>query len=291
LSGTPTSLSRTLNKPTLSHKPPTDPQTLAQRVRLHALHMTSKGRSSHIGSVLSCADILATLYGRVMRIRPSEPRWIDRDRFIMSKGHAGAGVYATLAECGFFPVERLEEHCRNGSVLCGHVAAHGVPGVEFSTGSLGHGLPVGVGMAYALNAKRSTSRTFVLLSDGELDEGSNWEAMLFAAHHRLSGLCGIIDYNKIQSLAPVADTLGLEPLADKLRAFGWTVRECNGHDHADIETALQAPLGHAPLMIIAHTVKGRGVSFMEHSVLWHYRSPQGDELAAALAELGGSTHA
>ncbi len=267
-----------------------DPNVLAHRIRLHAVRMTSRGRSSHVGSVLSCADILATLYGSVMRIRPSEPRWEGRDRFVMSKGHAGAGVYAALAEVGFLPVERLEEHCRNGSTLCGHVATHGVPGVEFSTGSLGHGLPVATGMAYALKARHSSSRVFVLLSDGELDEGSNWEAMLFAAHHRLKGLCGIVDYNKIQSLASVADTIALEPLADKFRAFGWTVRECDGHDCDSLETALR-PSEDLPIMVIAHTVKGRGVSFMENSVLWHYRSPQGNELAAALAELEGIGHA
>ncbi len=267
------------------------PSQLAQRIRLHAVRMTSKGRTSHVGSVLSCADILATLYGRVMTVRAVEPRWDGRDRFIMSKGHAGAGVYATLAELGFFPIERLEEHCQNGSVLCGHIAAHGVPGVEFSTGSLGHGLPVAAGMAYALKVRGSSSRTFVLLSDGELDEGSNWEAILFAAHHRLSGLCGIVDYNKIQSLATVADTLGLEPLAEKFRAFGWTVRECDGHDHAAIEVAMQSSSESGPVMVIAHTVKGRGVKFMEHSVLWHYRSPQGEELAAAIAELEAAGHA
>ena len=266
-------------------------EELALRIRRHAVHMTSRGRSSHVGSVLSCADILATLYGRIMRVRPAEPAWPARDRFIMSKGHAGAGVYAVLAELGFFPVERLETHCQNGSTLCGHVATHGIPGVEFSTGSLGHGLPVAAGMAYAIKARAQACRTFVLLSDGELDEGSNWEAFLFGAHHRLAGLCAIIDYNGIQSLAPVSETLGLEPLADKLRAFGWEVRTCDGHDHDALGQALAPATASAPVVVIAHTVKGRGVSFMEHSVLWHYRSPQGDELAAALAELEGSRHA
>jgi len=268
-----------------------DPRALAQRVRIHAVNMTSRGRSSHIGSVLSCADILATLYARTMRYRTSDPTWADRDRFVMSKGHAGAGVYAVLAEVGFFPVSRLEEHCQNGTALCGHVAAHGVPGVEFSTGSLGHGLPVACGMAYALKARRSSSRTFVVLSDGELDEGSNWEAMLFAAHHRLNGLCGIIDYNKIQSLAPVSQTLALEPLADKFRSFGWEVRECDGHDHEALASELRPATGDVPVMLIAHTTKGKGISFMENSVLWHYRSPQGAEFLAAIAELERANHA
>jgi len=268
-----------------------DSRQLAHSIRLHAVNMTSRGRSSHVGSVLSCADILAVLYSRVMRFRPADPRWAERDRFIMSKGHAGAGVYAALAELGFFPVSRLQEHCQNGTSMCGHVAAHGVPGVEFSTGSLGHGLPVACGIAYALRARDSASRAFALLSDGELDEGSNWEAMLFAAHHRLNGLSGIVDYNKIQSLAPVAETLGLEPLVDKFRSFGWEVRECDGHDHDSLESGLRPAAGGAPVMLIAHTTKGKGVSFMENSVLWHYRTPQGEEYAAAVQELGGAGHA
>jgi len=267
------------------------PADLALRIRHHALRMTSKGRSSHVGSVLSCADILATLYARVMRVRPSEPTWDRRDRFIMSKGHAGAGVYAVLAEMGYFPIERLDTHCQNGSPLCGHVAVHGIPGVQFSTGSLGHGLPVAAGIAYAIKARGEDCRTFVLLSDGELDEGSNWEAFLFASHHRLRGLCAVIDYNKIQSLAPCAETLNLEPLDAKFRAFGWEVRQCDGHDCTALEAALSPATGEAPVVVIAHTVKGRGVSFMEHSVLWHYRSPQGAELAAAVAELGGPSRA
>jgi transketolase len=271
--------------------PRLDPERLARRVRLHAVRMTAMGRSSHVGSVLSCADILATLYGAVMKYRPAEPKWEGRDRFVMSKGHAGAGVYATLAEVGFLSMQVLETHCQNGSTLCGHVSTHGIPGVEFSTGSLGHGLPVGTGMAYALQARMSPVRTFVLLSDGELDEGSNWEAFLFAAHHRLAGLCAIVDYNKIQSLAPVSETLGLEPLVDKLVAFGWEVRECDGHDHGALEAATRPSSAGRPVAVVAHTVKGRGVSFMENSVLWHYRSPQGDELAAALKELGDPRHA
>jgi len=268
-----------------------DPKDLALRIRKHAVRMTSLGRSSHVGSVLSCADILATLYARLMRVRPHEPLWPDRDRFIMSKGHAGAGLYATLAELGFFPIERLDTHCQNGSTLCGHVATHGIPGVDFSTGSLGHGLPVGAGIAYALKIRAATSRTFVLLSDGELDEGSNWEAFLFASHHQLSNICVIVDYNKIQSLAPVSETLGLEPLMDKFRAFGWEARECDGHDHKALERALAPASDRAPVVVLANTIKGCGVSFMQHSVLWHYRTPQGDEFMAAMAELEGTPNA
>jgi transketolase len=253
--------------------------------------MTSLGRSSHIGSVLSCADILAVLYAGALNVRPAEPRWPKRDRFVMSKGHAGAGLYAALAERGFFPLSRLDTHCQNGSNLCGHVAAHGVLGVEFSTGSLGHGLPVAAGMAFALRRGCPTVRVFTLLSDGELDEGSNWEAFLFASHHRLAGLCAIVDYNKIQSLASVSETMALEPLREKLEAFGWEVRECNGHSHGELADALRPAAGPRPVIIVAHTVKGRGVTFMENSVLWHYRSPQGDELLAAMAELDRLEHA
>lgn len=265
-----------------------DTEELARRIRRHAVRMTSLRGSSHVGSVLSMADLLAVLYGEVLRIDPARPDWPDRDRFILSKGHAGAGVYAVLAERGFFPVTRLEQHCGDGSDLCGHVSHKNIPGVELSTGSLGHGLPVGAGMAYGAKLDGRTFRVVVLLSDGECDEGSNWEAILFAAHHGLDNLVAVVDYNKIQSLGPVAETLQLEPFGEKWRSFGWGVAEVDGHDHR----ALRNVFGRLPLLdgrpscVIAHTVKGKGVSFMEHSVLWHYRSPRGEELAAALRELG-----
>lgn len=264
-----------------------DTRELARRIRLHAVKMTSRGGSSHVGAILSMADIVAVLYGDVLTVDPQEPRRPDRDRFILSKGHAGAGVYAALAESGFFPIEKLKTHYQDGSDLSGHVSHKGIPGVELSTGSLGHGLPVGTGMAYAGKLKGASHRVFVLLSDGECDEGSNWEAILFAAHHKLDNLVVVIDYNKIQSLAPVADTLALEPFADKWRSFGWEVREADGHDHPQLRRAFAPP--HAgsgqPTCVIAHTTKGKGVSFMENTVLWHYRTARGEELAAALAEL------
>ena len=249
--------------------------------------MTSGGGSAHVGSVFSMADILAVLYGSILRVDPANPKWEKRDRFILSKGHAGAGVYAVLAERGFFPVEKLATHYRDGSDLSGHVSHKGVPGVELSTGSLGHGLPVGAGMAYAAKLDAAPHRVFVLLSDGECDEGSNWEAILFASHHRLDNLVVIVDYNKVQSLKPGRDTLGLEPFADKWRSFGWSVAEVNGHDHDQLQDALQSVPRAAgqPTCVIAHTVKGKGVSFMEHSVLWHYRTARGEEFAAAEKEL------
>ncbi|MDQ8199787.1 transketolase [Pelagicoccus enzymogenes] len=264
-----------------------DTRQLANRIRTHCVQMTSRGGSSHVGAGLSIADILAVLYGKVMHVSPNAPQDPARDRFILSKGHAGAAVYATLAECGFFPVEKLHTHYQNGSDLSGHVSHKGIPGVEFSTGSLGHGLGVMAGMALAGKRDGASRHHFALLSDGECDEGSNWEAILFAAHHKLDNLTAVIDYNKIQSLAPVAETLALEPFAAKWRSFGWDVLECDGHNHDELEAMLSQSknCSGSPTVVIAHTTKGKGVSFMENTVLWHYRTAQGEELEAALEEL------
>jgi transketolase len=250
--------------------------------------MTSQGGSSHIGAVFSMADILAVLYGKVLRVDPKEPKHPDRDRFILSKGHAGAGVYAALAECGFLSTDSLLLHYANGSVFSGHVSHKGVPGVELSTGSLGHGLGIGAGMAYAARIAGKNHRVFVLMSDGECDEGSNWEAIHFAGHHRLGQLIAVVDYNKIQSLKGTEETLGLEPFAAKWRSFRWEVVELDGHDHAALGTILGARrlASTTPLCVIAHTIKGKGVSFMENTVLWHYRTAKGAELEDALRELG-----
>jgi transketolase len=259
---------------------------LARRIRKHALRMTSGGGSSHIGAVFSMADLVAVLYAEVMNVDPKNPRWAERDRFILSKGHAGAGIYAALAECGFFPLEKLDTHYRDGSLLSGHVSHKGIPGVEFSTGSLGHGLPVGAGMAYGASLDGAAHRVFVVLSDGECDEGSNWEAILFAAHHKLRNLVAIVDYNKIQSLAKVEDTIALEPFVDKWVSFGWEVREVDGHDHVQLRQVLSTPSqSRKPVCVIAHTIKGKGVSFMEGTVLWHYRTARGEEYDRALQEL------
>jgi transketolase len=264
-----------------------DSVSLAKRIRLHALRMTSLGGTSHIGSVFSMADVLAVLYAGVLRIDPKRPDWPERDRFILAKGHAGAGVYAALAERGFFDVAMLDRHGQDGSLLSGHVSHKGVPGVEFSTGSLGHGLPVATGMALAAKRGGHDHRVFCLMSDGECDEGSNWEAILFAAHHRLANLVATVDYNKIQSLAPVSDTLALEPFADKWLSFGWTVREVDGHDHIAMRRLFEdVPFEQdRPSCVIAHTTKGKGVSFMQNTVLWHYRTARGEEYEAARREL------
>lgn len=264
-----------------------DTNGLALAIRRLAVRMTHLGQSSHIGSILSIADILAVLYGMELRVDPSRPDWEERDRFILSKGHAGAGVYAALAETGFFDPDTLDLHCADGSLLSGHVSHKGVPGVELSTGSLGHGLGVAAGMAYAGKLDKRDHRVVTLLSDGECDEGSVWEAAMFAAHHGLDNLVAIVDYNKIQSLNSISETLGLEPFADKWKSFGWSVTEADGHNHEELGQAFAGfANGDAPGCLIAHTTKGKGVSFMENSVLWHYRSPQGEEYSAALEELG-----
>lgn len=260
---------------------------LARAIRTDVITMTSRAKASHVGSGLSIADIVAVLYGAVLRHDPSDPSLPQRDRLILSKGHAGAAVYAALAESGYFATSRLQEHCADGFTLCGHLSHVGVPGVEFSTGSLGHGLSVASGLALAAKRRGDGSRVFAILSDGECDEGSTWEAAMFAAHHKLSGLVAVVDYNHLQSLTTISETLELEPFGDKWRAFGWSVREIDGHDHVALTAALSAaPVAEGkPLCVLAHTVKGKGVSFMENSVKWHYHHALGDELEAALAEV------
>lgn len=259
---------------------------LARRMRIHALNMVHRARASHIASALSICDIVAVLYGQVLHIDPAQPQFPSRDRFLLSKGHACVAIYAALAECGFIHTDDLKTYGQDGSMLMNHIS-HKVNGVEFSTGSLGHGLPFGVGKSLAAKRRGEAWKTFVLLSDGELGEGSNWEAILFAAHHRLDNLVAIIDYNKLQSLGTVDQTLRIEPLADKLTAFGWDVQAVDGHDHAALTTALNAAPWHVgkPSVVIAHTTKGKGVSYMENKVEWHYRPPNDQQLLQALHEL------
>jgi transketolase len=263
-------------------------RALATKIRRHVVQMTHRAKASHVGTSLSMADLLAVLYGGVLRVDPSNLAWPGRDRFVLSKGHGCAGLYAVLAERGFFPIARLAEFYQDGSRLAGHVTRAGVPGVEVSTGALGHGLSIACGMALASQRDRRRFRVFALLSDGECDEGATWEAALLAAHHRLDGLVAIVDYNKIQSLGAVKDVLDLEPLAAKWRAFGWAALEIDGHDVEEIGRALsEIPLTPGrPTCVVAHTVKGKGVSFMENQLLWHYRAPDATETARALAELG-----
>ncbi len=263
---------------------------LAKKIRKHVVIMANRGKCSHVGSALSIADLIAVLYGVSLKVYPEEPRHPHRDRFLLSKGHAGMAIYAALAEKGFFPLEKLKAHYRNGSDLSGHVSHKGIPGVELSTGSLGHGLNVGVGMALGAKLDQHLFRIVVLLSDGECDEGSNWEAILFAGHHKLDNLLAIVDYNKIQSLATTYETLNLEPFSEKWQSFGWSVREVDGHNHLELQDIFsKVPFEHGkPSVVIAHTTKGKGVSFMENAVLWHYRCPRGKEFEDAMKELEGS---
>ena len=267
-------------------------EELALRIRCRALEMVTRAKASHIGSALSITDIVAVLYGRVLRVDPAAPDDPERDRFILSKGHACVAVYAALAETGFIDPALLKTYGADGSSLMAHIS-HKVPGAEFSTGALGHGLPFGTGKALAAKRKAKDWRTIVLTSDGEWDEGSNWEAALFAAHHKLDNLLCIIDYNKLQSLTSIEATLRLEPLHSKFDAFGWAVQEIDGHDHQALTSALDRGSwpSDKPAMLIAHTIKGKGVSFMENRVEWHYRNPTPELLAQAIAEIEGTHHA
>lgn len=268
----------------------TNYQAFAIQIRAHVLKMIHNGRASHVGSSLSIADLLAVLYGGVLNVEASRPDWSDRDRFILSKGHGCAAVYATLAERGFFPKDWLDSYCQNGAHLFGHITSGSIPGVEASTGSLGHGLPIGCGMALAGKRQNRHYRVFAILGDGECDEGSTWEAALFAPHHHLDNLVAIVDYNKIQCIGRVEEVLNLDPLCEKWQAFGWAVREINGHDFEQIEKALLSiPFQPGrPSCIIAHTIKGKGVSFMENQIAWHFQCPNDEQLRKALDELGVS---
>ncbi len=263
---------------------------LMNNIRAQVLRMTHRAQSSHVGSSLSVVELLMVLYRDILHVDKDFLDWPDRDRFILSKGHACAALYAVLAERGFFPEAWLEHYCEDGAQLAGHITHVTVPGVEVSTGSLGHGLSIGCGMALAAKRDDRSYRVFVLLSDGECEEGSTWEAILFASHHRLDNIVAIVDYNKIQSLGTTKDVLDLEPLGAKWRAFGWVTREIDGHNCDEIAPILeQVPFQPGkPSCIIAHTIKGKGISFMENQVAWHYKSPNDEQLAQALKELGVS---
>ncbi|MDD3925868.1 MAG: transketolase [bacterium] len=260
---------------------------MAVKIRAHCLRMTHRGRSGHVGSMLSMADILAVLYTGILSVDPFNPGWEDRDRFILSKGHGGAAVYAALAERGFFPREWLDTYYLDNGKLSGHISHH-VPGVEFSTGSLGHGLPVAVGMAIAARHAGAGHRVICLVSDGDCNEGSTWEAVMMAAQHGLDNLTVIVDYNRVQALGKMEDVIEMEPFAGKLKDFGWAVREINGHDYAEIESnLLELPFEQGrPSWVLARTVKGKGVSWMEGTVACHYGAVSDEQLIQALKELG-----
>jgi transketolase len=267
------------------HEVATFARDLARRIRLADLQMIYGAQLGHIGGDFSVADILATLYGGVLDVNPFEPADPGRDRFILSKGHSAGALYATLAHCGFFPVAELDTFAQPLSPLNGHPNRTKVPGVETNTGPLGHGFPVAVGCALAAKLTGSASRTYVVLGDGELQEGSNWEAAMTASHYRLAQLTAIVDRNRLQQGARTEETKELEPLADKWTSFGWDVREVNGHDHSQLYAALTAERAERPVCVIANTVKGKGVSFMEDRVEWHHKVPSSEQVVAARAEL------
>ena len=261
-------------------------QHLAWKIRRHGVERTHLSGGSHLGAILSVADIMAVLYADVLRIDPKNADDENRDRFILSKGHAGAAVYAALAESGFFDVSELVTHYQNGSRLSGHVS-HYVPGVDLSTGSLGHGLPVGVGMAYSGLKSHKDYSVYVVLGDGECDEGSVWEAALFANHYGVNNITAIVDHNKMQSMDFCDKTLDLGDFEAKWESFGWNVVSINGNNHEELKTAFAKQFdNNKPKVIIANTIKGYGIPFMENDILWHYRFPHdGWEYDLAVNEL------
>ncbi|WP_109478983.1 transketolase [Paraburkholderia sp. C35] len=266
-----------------------DTASFANAVRLRALELCHLKRTSHIGGAFSVADILAVLYNEVLEVDPATTQSPTRDRLFYSKGHACTALYASLELRGFFDAEDLTQgFTADGSYFTSHVN-HRVPGIELSTGSLGHALGVACGTALAGLRRRLPYTVFTIVSDGELDEGSNWEAILFAAHQKLDNVVVVVDYNKIQSFGSVADVMNLEPLADKFRAFNWAVEEVDGHSIEDLSTTLlnaKTERAGKPKCVIAHTIKGKGVSFMEESLAWHYRSPSQTDYENARIELG-----
>lgn len=262
-------------------------EVLARRIRANILRMAHAGKTPHVASALSCADVVAALYFQVLRIDPAAPEDEGRDRFILSKGHGCMALYAALAERGFFPGELLDEYAREGGRLSEHPSRRCAPGVEATTGSLGHGLSLGAGLALAAQIRKQTHRVFVLLSDGECAEGSVWEAAIFASARALDNLVAVVDYNRWSAMDRTS--LYLEPLVEKWRAFGWSCVEVDGHDTgAIISTLSRLPLKPSrPSVVVAHTVKGKGVSFMEDDLEWHYRPPNDNDLKRALEEIEG----
>jgi transketolase len=258
---------------------------MARTVRRLDLGMIERAGLGHIGGDFSVTDILVTLYGAVLSVDPQNPQDPERDRFILSKGHSAGALYATLSVCGFFPEEELATFMAPLSALNGHPNRNKVPGVETNTGPLGHGFPVAVGHALAANLQGSPRRTFVVLGDGELQEGSNWEAAMTAAHYDLSALTAIVDRNRLQQGARTEETKRLEPLADKWRSFGFEVREIDGHDFEQLLDAIGTRGTDRPVCVIANTTKGKGVSFMEDRAEWHHKVPSAEQVQTAREEL------
>ena len=278
-----------LNAPNLTELPSVAQlKAIATRVRRSVVTLSHKGGTPHLGSGMSCTDILVAAYFNVLRIDPAKADDPARDRFILSKGHAAAALYATLALRGFFPEKTLDSYNVAGSKLPEHPSPRSLPGIEIGTGSLGHGLPIGIGIALACRMQGLPSRVVVCMSDGECNEGSVWEAALFAPAQKLENLTAVIDFNKWQATGRSCELMALEPLREKWQAFGWDAVEIDGHDLGALTRELAVTTPGKPRLVVAHTVKGKGVSFMEDDNNWHYRIPDDDEYARAMAELGGA---
>jgi transketolase len=260
---------------------------LASQLRYEVVKMTYEAKAAHLASSLSCIDIVTVLYEKILRLDAKQPESPGRDRFILSKGHAAAALYAILAHKGVIDESMLQTYGKKGSLLEEHPSPQ-IPGVEAATGSLGHGLPIGTGMALSAKIMKKGFRVFVLMSDGECNEGTVWEAAMFAAKKQLGNLCGIVDFNKWQATGRSQEVLALDPLVDKWKSFGWSVHEIDGHDHEQLEKTLDidSEQQDSPTMIVAHTVKGKGVSFMEDDNNWHYRTPTEEEVQQVKNELG-----
>ena len=260
----------------------------AREIRGRLVEVSHQSKTQHLGGSLSCVDILVAAYWTFLKLDPTKPNDPARDRFILSKGHAAPALYVTLAARGFISPEILDSFAKDGSVLEEHPSLGSVPGVEASTGSLGHGLPIGLGMALAAHINKQPYRVCVVMSDGECDEGSVWESALFAPMHHLDNLIVFIDYNKWQATGRSNEVMSLQSLVDKWKAFGWSAYEIDGHNMKElVEVFEKFPDGSGkPVAIIANTVKGKGVSFMEDDNNWHYRTPSAEEVLAAKKELG-----
>lgn len=264
-----------------------DYQSTSRKVRKSILKMAFQAQEGHVGSALSCVDILTVLYFEILNIDPKNPLSKNRDRLIFSKGHAAAALYAVLAKRGFFKESLLEKYCQDGSSIAGHSTRGSLPGIEATTGSLGHGFPMASGMAMALTRDDNKARVFVVISDGECDEGSTWESALFASHYKLDNLVVIVDYNKWQSYGKVKDVLDLEPFAEKWESFGFSVKEVNGHNFNQLEKVFsKLPFEkNKPSLVICHTTKGKGVSFLENTLESHYHHLTKEEYNKALKEI------
>lgn len=263
-----------------------DSEELAYRLRIHALKMVSHAHASHIGGILSCCDIVSVLYNDIIKYDINNVKNDKRDRVILSKGHNGVVIYAVLAEIGFFPLEELKTYGNNGGKFSGHISHKHIPGVEVTTGSLGHGIGIACGMALNGKLRSKPYNVYCIIGDGECNEGSVWEAIMLAHQYKLANLTVIVDANGMQAMGRTDDVINMEPMAKKWQAFGWTVVEVNdGHNHDQLRKAFKMNPNGLPKVIIAKTIKGKGVSFMENQLVWHYRDPQGKQLQQAIEEV------